>query len=77
MEHHIIAKILKKGKLFLQKYPEKGKAWYVIPFLCEVQSYNIKLDHENTDFRWINHKDVIKYKTVPGLRKDLKALGLL
>ena len=71
------AKMLKKGKLFLQEYPEKGKSWYVMPFLCEVQSYNIKLDHENTDFRWINHKNISKYKTVPGLRKDLKVLGLV
>lgn len=71
------AKILKKGKLFLQEYPKKDKAWYVLPFLCEVNSKKIKLDHENTDYRWINFKDIAKYKTVPGLRKDLKVLGLL
>ena len=71
------AKILKKGKLFLQKYPAKGKSWYVMPFLCQVNSKKVKLDHENTEFRWINYKDINKYKTVPGLKKDLKVLGLL
>jgi len=71
------AKILKKGRLFLQKYPAKSKEFYVMPFLCEVSSSKIRLDHENTDFKWINYKDIGKYKTVPGLRKDLKVLGLL
>ena len=71
------ARIMKKGKLFLQEYPAKNKSWYVMPFLCEVSSGNVKLDHENTEYRWIIHKDIIKYKTVPGLKKDLKVLGLL
>jgi len=70
-------KILKKGKLFVQKYPTKGKEWYVMPFLCEVNSDKINLDYENTAYRWINHKDISNYKTVPGLKKDLKVLGLL
>lgn len=71
------AKILKKGKIFLQKYPAKGKEFYVMPFLCEVSSNKVKLDHENTEYRWIAYKDIGRYKTVPGLRKDLKVLGLL
>lgn len=70
-------KILKKGRLFLQKYPAKNKEFYVMPFLCEVKSDKISLDHENTEFRWISYKDISKYKTVPGLRKDLKVLGLV
>ncbi len=71
------AKILKKGKLFLKKYPALDKEWHIMPFLCEVYSNKIHLDHENTDFKWINYKDIVKYKTVPGLRKDLKVLGLM
>ena len=53
------------------------KAWIVVPFLCEVKSRNIKLDHENTEYRWISHKDLGKYPTVPGLKKDLKVLNLI
>ena len=71
------AKMLKKGKLFLKKYPALNKAWYIMPFLCEVSSGKVKLDHENTEYRWIAPADLNKYKTVPGLRKDLKVLGLL
>lgn len=71
------ARILKKGRLFLQKYQKIGKEWYVMPFLCEVSSNKIKLDHENTAHKWINYKDISEYDTVLGLRKDLKALGLL
>ena len=68
------AKIIKKGKIF-QKY-DKTKSWIIVPFLCETKSRNVKLDHENVDFRWINYEDIKKYKTVPGLQKDLKVLGL-
>ena len=48
-----------------------------MPFLCEVKSKSVKLDHENVDYRWINYKDIKKYPTVPGLEKDLKVLGLM
>lgn len=71
------ARMLKKGKLFLKEYPVLNKAWYIMPFLCEVSSYKVKLDHENIEYRWINPAELSKYKTVPGLRKDLKVLGLL
>lgn len=71
------AKTLKKGKLFLKEYPVLNKAWYIMPFLCEVSSGKVKLDHENTDYKWIIPADLKKYKTVPGLRKDLKVLGLI
>jgi len=55
----------------------KGINWIIMPFLCEVKSRNVKLDHENTEFNWINYKDIKKYPTVPGLEKDLKVLGLI
>ena len=48
-----------------------------MPFLCKVNSNNVNLDHENVDFRWIDYKDINKYKTVPGLEKDLKVLRLI
>ena len=71
------AKIVKTGKLFQINDIKNGKSWVVMPYLCEAKSQNIKLDHENADFMWISHKDINKYKTVPGLQKDLKVLGLL
>ena len=69
--------IIKKGKLFQTNDKNNKKSWVIIPFLCKVNSKNVKLDHENVEFRWIEHKDIKKYKTVPGLQKDLKILGLM
>ena len=71
------AKIIKKGKLFEVADKKIGRTWIVMPFLCEVSSNKVKLDHENVEFKWIDHKDTAKYKTVPGLQKDLKILGLI
>ena len=71
------AKIIKKGKIFQKNDKNNGKSWLIMPFLCEVKSKNVKLDHENIEFRWINYKDIKKYPAVPGLEKDLKVLGLV
>mgnify|MGYP001615170511 FL=1 len=70
------ARIVKKGKLFQKNDKSKGRNWVIMPFLCEVSSRNVILDHENVDFRWINYKYIKNYPTVPGLKKDLKVLGL-
>jgi len=76
-ENGLKAKIAKRGKL-LQVYDKKNnKNWVVMPFLCEVKSKDVKLDHENAEFMWINYRDIVKYPTVPGLQKDLKVLGLM
>ena len=71
------AKIIKKGSLFQADDLKKGKSWVVMPFLCEVTSGKVKLDHENVEYKWINHEDIKKFDSVPGLEKDLKVLGLL
>ena len=71
------AKLITKGKLLYKDDKEKEKSWVIMVFLCEVKSRNVKLDHENSEFRWIDFKDLKKYATVPGLEKDLKVLGLI
>lgn len=70
------AEIVKKGKIFEIKDSKSKKTWIVVPFLCKVNSRNIKLDHENTEFKWVDCRDIKKFETVPGLEKDLKVLGL-
>ncbi|MBI2659118.1 NUDIX hydrolase [Candidatus Woesearchaeota archaeon] len=75
-ETGLTAKIIKNGKLLEIYDKNKDTNWVVIPFLCEVKSRNVRLDHENADYRWINFKDIKKYPAVPGLEKDLKVLGL-
>ncbi len=76
-ETNLKAKIIKKGRIIEIYDKNSGKNWIVAPFLCEVKSGNVKLDHENTEFKWINCNDIKKYPTVPGLEKDLKVLGFL
>jgi len=76
-ETGIKAKLVKKGRLFQASSHKNEKSWIVMPFLCEASSNKVKLDHENTEFRWIDYKDIKNYDTVPGLEKDLKVLGLV
>ena len=76
-EINLKAKIIKKGKLLQVVDKNRKRIWHVMPFLCKVNSNNVNLDHENVDFRWIDYKDINKYKTVPGLEKDLKVLRLI
>ena len=71
------AKIVRKGKLLNVEDKRNGKTWIIMAFLCSVQSPKVKLDHENVQFKWINYTDISKYRTVPGLEKDLKVLGLI
>jgi len=71
------AKIIKKGKLFQKDDKNNGKSWVIKTFLCESNSANVRLDHENSEFKWISYKDLKKYPTVPGLKKDLKVLNLI
>ena len=76
-ETGLTAKIIKKGKLFQTNDSKNKKSWIIMPFLCKVSSSKVKLDHENVAYRWIRHKDIKNYRTVPGLQKDLKVLGLM
>lgn len=71
------ARIVKKGRLFQKDDRKNGKSWVVMPFLCSVKSKNVRLDHENVDFKWISYKEIREYPAVPGLEKDLKVLGLM
>lgn len=70
------AKIVKKGKIFQKSDKKIKKNWIIMPFLCSAKSRNVKLDHENQEFVWVDFKDIKRYPTVPGLEKDLKELGL-
>jgi 8-oxo-dGTP pyrophosphatase MutT (NUDIX family) len=68
--------IVRKGKIFGAIDRKNRKTWLVVPFLCKVRSRNVRLDHENVDYRWISCNELENYPTVPGLEKDLKVLGL-
>ena len=48
--------------------------WTVFPFLFSVKEPTIKLNWENSEYRWIYANEISKYQTVPSLDKVLASL---
>ena len=48
--------------------------WLIFPFLFSVNNPKIRLNWENSEFRWIHPSDLIKFQTVPSLEKVLTSL---
>ncbi|MHA1988725.1 MAG: NUDIX hydrolase [Promethearchaeota archaeon] len=74
------AKIIKTGKILEvidENNREHPKKWVIAIYLCETNSKDVKLCHENQDFKWIKIEELENYPFVPGLTKDLKSLGLM
>ncbi len=45
--------------------------WEIFPFLFEAKNPTIKLNWENSEFKWINVEELKKFETVPSLQKVL------
>jgi len=45
--------------------------WEIFPFLFESNNPTIKLNWENSDFKWIKVEELKDYETVPSLQKVL------
>ena len=45
--------------------------WEIFPFLFESKNPTIKLNWENSEFKWINIEELENYETVPSLQKVL------
>ena len=45
--------------------------WEIFPFLFESKNPTIKLNWENSEFKWINVEELKNYETVPSLQKVL------
>jgi len=69
-----------KGKILKSGEPGKVEVdiWElkVYPFLVEVPDEDVELSKEHTDYRWVKRKDLKKFDTVNGLKKELSAVGL-
>lgn len=69
-------KVLKEGEPYIDVQKE-GK-WLVYPYLCSIIEGVIKLDKKEHDkYEWVSISDLDKYDLVPGIKSDLKALGIL
>ena len=49
----------------------KNHEWEIFPFLFESSNPPIKLNWENSDFKWIDIEELEKFETVPSLQKVL------
>jgi 8-oxo-dGTP pyrophosphatase MutT (NUDIX family) len=49
----------------------KNHEWEIFPFLFESENPTVKLNWENSDFKWINVEELENYETVPSLQKVL------
>ena len=49
--------------------------WEIFPFLFEVKNPIIKLNWENSEYRWITINEIKNYETVPSIEKVLFSLS--
>jgi len=52
----------------------KNHEWNIFPFLFKTKNPEIKLNWENSDFKWIEPNEIKNYETVPELEKILISL---
>ncbi len=65
-------KLIKAAKEIKVNSPQyKNHEWEIFPFLFEVKESEIKLNWENSEYRWINKDELSNYNTVPSLEKVL------
>jgi 8-oxo-dGTP pyrophosphatase MutT (NUDIX family) len=62
-------KSVEKIKISSPQY--ENHEWEVFPFLFETKETKIKLNWENSEFKWIKMDELKNYKTVPNLDKIL------
>ncbi len=65
------------GPKILQVVDEENKKrWIIAVFLCKTESKDVKLCHENVDFKWVTKEELSNYDGVPAFRKDVEMFGL-
>ena len=52
----------------------KNHEWNIFPFLFSTKNLEIKLNWENSEFKWIEPNEIKNYETVPELEKILFSL---
>ena len=67
--------LLKSVKVMRVRSPQyKNHEWNIFPFLFQVDNPKIKLNWENSEYRWIDHAEITNYETVPSLENILSNL---
>ena len=67
--------LLKSVKEMRVSSPQyKNHEWNIFPFLFQVDNPKIKLNWENSEYRWIDPAKLTNYETVPSLENILSNL---
>ena len=67
--------LVKAGTEFRTDSPQYANhEWLIYPFLFSVKDPKIKLNWENSEYRWIAPSEITKFQTVPSLDKVLASL---
>ena len=66
-----ITLIKTSGEMRIRSPQYKNHEWEIFPFLFESSKPIIKLNWENSDYKWINIYELENYETVPNLQKVL------
>jgi len=67
----IITLVKSAEKMKIDSPQYENHEWEIFPFLFEVKNPTIKLNWENSEFKWINVEELENYETVPSLQKVL------
>ena len=67
-----LLKAVQQIKISAPQY--KNHEWNIFPFLFKAKNPKIKLNWENSEFKWIEPNEIKNYETVPELEKILFSL---
>jgi len=67
----VIALVSSAEKMKIDSPQYENHEWEIFPFLFEAKNPTIKLNWENSEFKWINVEELKNYETVPSLQKVL------
>ena len=68
-------KFLKSASEMKVNSPQyENHEWEIFPFLFEVKNPIIKLNWENSEYKWITVNEIKNYETVPSIEKVLFSL---
>ena len=65
----VLVRAARKMKVASPQY--ENHEWRVFPFLFEAKNPLVRLNWENSDYRWIRQDEICNYKTVPSLDRVL------
>ena len=61
-------------KMMVSSPQHEGHQWVIFPFLFEAEDRQVRLNWENSEYRWILKNELGQYRTVPSLEKVLLSL---